>query len=135
MIRGKNGFTLIELLAVVIIVAILVSIASVSYRRARELAMDEEAKAALRLIKQAQKIYFTKHGEYHPAQFFGPGSEDQINATFNLSLKLGNWHYETDVYPAYGMAIRNNSSSTPRTLVIRDDMYNGEPYCITNCYY
>ncbi|MCM8791633.1 MAG: prepilin-type N-terminal cleavage/methylation domain-containing protein [Candidatus Omnitrophica bacterium] len=77
----KNGFSLLELIVVVIIIGILAGLALPLFYRTRERALDEEAKANLKLIQAAEKVYVMENGTY-----LGCSSIDCINENLRLSL-------------------------------------------------
>jgi len=60
-LRSEEGFTLVELLVVMIIIAVLVSIAAVFHYGARERASDATAKANIRTAVPAIEAY---HGDF-----------------------------------------------------------------------
>ena len=60
----KSGFTLIELLVTMTIVAVLLSIALVSYQGARKSARDGKRKADLEQIRSALEMCRTDAGSY-----------------------------------------------------------------------
>lgn len=88
----KRGFTLAELTVVIVIVGILVTLGISQYIPSRERALGNEAKANLKLIAAAEKIYRMEVGSYYPSS----GSESTI-ANINTNLKLflteANWDY------------------------------------------
>lgn len=91
---GKNfcGFTLIELMVVVVIMGILAAIAIPTYTNTREKAIDKEAISVLKLVRAANKQYFSKYNFYLPLS----GSITSISSiNNNLSLDLNNasWSY------------------------------------------
>ena len=61
---GKSGFTLLELLVVVIIVAILASVAIPQYRRAIETSRAAEARAVLHSLLTAELAYYQENGTF-----------------------------------------------------------------------
>ena len=62
--RRKNGFTLLEVLVVAIILAVLVSIGLVEYRKAVERTRAAEAISLLRSLYHAEKMYQISHGHF-----------------------------------------------------------------------
>ncbi|MCX5704196.1 MAG: type II secretion system protein [Candidatus Omnitrophica bacterium] len=90
---NKRGVTLLELLIVVIIIGVLATLATVSYTGIKEDTVDKEAKANLRLILAAQRIYRMELGVYYQAADTG-----EINTNLRLVLPTGgtpNWNYIT----------------------------------------
>ena len=88
----KLGFTLMETLVVIIIIGILASLGTISYSGVRERAIGKEAKANLRLIAAAEKIYRMEYGFFYPST----GNETlltNINSFLRLSLTARNWDY------------------------------------------
>lgn len=60
----RRGFTLIELLVVISIIAILLSIATVSYTNSQEKGRDNRRKSDLKAVQQALELYFQQNGKY-----------------------------------------------------------------------
>ena len=89
----KLGFTLVELIIVIVILGILVTLGLTQYGGVRELTLDKEAKANLRLIIAAAKIYRMEIGGYYQAT-----NTAAINTNYRLSLPTPanpNWNYRT----------------------------------------
>jgi len=96
--RNCRGFNLIEIIAVIIIIGILTSIAIPNYIRSRERALGQEARANLKLIAAAEKIYRMETTTYYPASE-SESSIGTINTNLKLSLSSGsarNWDYSID---------------------------------------
>lgn len=82
----ERGVTLIEILIVVVIVAILTSLAIPSFVRTVEKARDKEAKTVLKLVRTGEKIYRLEHPNYYPYDA-PPYIEDDV-LDINTSLRL-----------------------------------------------
>lgn len=64
MIKNRSGFTLVEIMIVVLIIALLASIAIPNLMRARITANDAAAQAALKAISTAMETYVTINSVY-----------------------------------------------------------------------
>jgi prepilin-type N-terminal cleavage/methylation domain-containing protein len=62
--RREAGFTLVELAIVILIIAVLVTIAMVAFPATRARAQDRDAQAALRNALSAEKVHFADHEAY-----------------------------------------------------------------------
>jgi len=80
-VPAAAAFSLMELMVVVIIVGILATIAIVQFSGPKEQSLEKEAKANLKLIAAAQKIYRMEVGSYVTA-----GNEKDINNRLRLML-------------------------------------------------
>jgi len=60
----KKGFTLVELMVVITVIAILMTIAIVSFTRIQKQARDTKRKADLRTIQTALQAYYTEFQTY-----------------------------------------------------------------------
>lgn len=88
--RLLRGYNLVEIIIVLIIVGIMVTFAMPQFSKTRERAFDNEAKANLRLMQAAEKIYKMEIGGY-----YGPSN---VIAAINTNLKLSlpgtsKWNY------------------------------------------
>ena len=62
--RREGGFTLVELAIVVLIIAVLITIAMATFPTTRGRAQDRDAQAALRNALSAEKAHFADHEAY-----------------------------------------------------------------------
>jgi prepilin-type N-terminal cleavage/methylation domain-containing protein len=60
----KKGFTLVELMVVITVIAILMTIAIVSFTRIQKQARDTKRKADIRTLQTALQAYFTEFQAY-----------------------------------------------------------------------
>jgi len=91
--HNKNiAVTLIEILVTLIIIAILVALALPQFSVMRERSFSKEAKANLKLIDAAEKIYRMEQGFYYP---YSSSVSDQqaINANLKIAITEENWGY------------------------------------------
>jgi len=96
----RKSFTLLELLVVLIIVGILATIGLVNQSGVREEALDKEARANLKLIVAAEKIYAMETGN----ATYGSNITD-LNTHLKLLLPAGarrNWDYNVSYDPCCG---------------------------------
>lgn len=63
-IRGREGFTVIELALVLVIVAILGTLAASVYVKAANKARFTQAKSVLKHLQKTELFYFTDHDRY-----------------------------------------------------------------------
>jgi prepilin-type N-terminal cleavage/methylation domain-containing protein len=85
--RLKKGFTLVELMVVITVIAILMTIAIVSFTRIQKQARDTKRKADIRTLQTALQAYFTEFQAY-PIQ-----NPDPANATTSLAVLATNGTY------------------------------------------
>ncbi|MDD5044987.1 MAG: prepilin-type N-terminal cleavage/methylation domain-containing protein [Candidatus Omnitrophica bacterium] len=89
----KSGFNLLELLIVIIIIGVLAILLYPSFRPAKESALNNEARANLKLIQAAEKIYKLEYGEWLYDLTYGV---PYINSMLKISLKQEDtrpWNY------------------------------------------
>jgi prepilin-type N-terminal cleavage/methylation domain-containing protein len=123
----NTGLVLIELIIVIIIISIIATMGLVNYSGVREDSLDKEARANLKLIQAAEKLY---HIEFNPYYYPTTGSTSNI-ALINNNLKLSlptpagtpQWSYQVD-NTGQAVATRAGGGRT-WTLTIGDD----EPTC------
>jgi type IV pilus assembly protein PilA len=86
-IRGRRGFTIIELALVLVIVAILATLAVYTYGKIVNKARFTQAKSVLKHLQKTELIYFTDHDRYtdNVALFdFDPVQYDYYNVSVTL---------------------------------------------------
>ena len=91
--REDVGFTLTELIVVIIIIGILVTLALPQFSRTKESALGKEARANLKLIAAAEKIYRMEIGGYYPIPAASQSVISEINDHLKLSATEANWDY------------------------------------------
>lgn len=92
LLRRVRAVTLTEILTVLIIIAILAALALPQFATTRERALSKEAKANLKIIDAAEKIYRMEAGFYYP--YSGMQSDPaELNTNLKLSLTENNWDY------------------------------------------
>lgn len=115
----KNGFSLVEVLVVIIIIGILVALALPGFGVTKERTLDKEAKASLRLIQAAQKIYRMEMGFYFPS---ATSSSDVNLINTNLKVRLPVppktlfWNYMVDAVIQQIRATRNKTGGRYFTM-------------------
>jgi prepilin-type N-terminal cleavage/methylation domain-containing protein len=131
-VKLKKGVSLLELLVVVIIIGILATLSLPLFSKTRERALDNEAKANLKLIQAAQRIYAMEVGFFLDCS--GYGGINCINTYLKLTLPAGvkrSWGYNTTAPTASSFiatAIRNTiDDKWLRTWSIDED--DEEPSC------
>jgi len=119
--RGnRTAFTLLELLTVIIIVGILSALALPNLLKMKEKSYDNEAKASLKLVQAAEKIYHMQNGFYYPYS-----SATVTNTLLNSFLKVflptssgAAWNYSTTTGTGTATAVRNKTAGRRWTITI-----------------
>jgi len=87
-----KGFTLLELIVVVVILGVLATLGVSQYTAARENALNNEARANLKLILSAERVYRMEQG----AEYVSAADVGQVNSRLHLLLPSGGnrlWNY------------------------------------------
>lgn len=108
----EKGFSLVELIIVCVIIGVLMSIAMPTFFATREKALDNEAKASLRLIQSAQKAYRMENGGYIACTTTGG-----VNTSLRLYLPTGasrSWNYKVDGVDATSFVAKAQRTSDSR---------------------
>ncbi len=134
---SKRAFTILELLVVVIIIGVLGTLGFVNYGGVREASITKEARANLKLIAAAERIYRMEVGYFYPQT----GAQNTI-ATINDDLRLSlpqdagrRWNYginsdgNFDLFTA--TATRNDGSGCAWTM--DQGMTEANPPAIAGC--
>lgn len=105
--RASTGFTLIELMVVVGVIAILATVALVSYRRYSEKAYDAEATSVLADIRIKQEAYRATFHQYFDAREWlpdgSPGREGR-NWPGNDAWRMAGLNPDNGLYFSYFVA-------------------------------
>lgn len=89
------GFTMMEIMIVIVIIGILAVIALPNFTGQKDKQYEKEAKANLKLIMAAEKIYRMEIGGFTPPL----ADESAINSMLKLSLPTGThntWQYSVN---------------------------------------
>ncbi len=122
------GFTLIELMVVVIVISILTAIAIPTYTNTKEKAIDKEAISALKLVRAANKQYFSKYNHYLPPSGTITGINN-INNNLSLDLNGVSWTY--NISGSGGGTFTANAARGTRTWTITQG--SADPTCSGTC--
>jgi prepilin-type N-terminal cleavage/methylation domain-containing protein len=136
---GKNkitAFTLIEVLSALIIVSILAALALPQFAATRERSLSKEAKANLKLIDAAEKIYRMEEGFYYPYSGSMNSTIESERGFIYSDLKLaitnttvrGNWEYVI----RGDSAVSGNSYNTTAYRMTSRDVYLDCQYRMNN---
>jgi len=123
------GFTLIELMIVVVIVGILATMAYPNYVATRERSLDKEAISGLMLIRNSERMFFSRLDRFWPTPAGFQTSIAFINGNLTLDMNERIWDYSvtsvgTTVFT--GRAVRAG-----RTWSITNT--GGDPVCAGAC--
>ncbi|KPK97391.1 MAG: hypothetical protein AMJ95_09340 [Omnitrophica WOR_2 bacterium SM23_72] len=128
----KTGVTLIELIITVMLISILGALGFIQYGNYREEALGKEARANLRLIVAAQRIYKIKTSAYFP---MAGGTETDI-ASINNNLKVmlstaegasRSWDYLVDSSSGVTCAQATRVNGPQKTWSFRSNDLDGDP--------
>jgi len=116
----RNGFTLIELLVAMTIIAVLTSLALVSYQGAKRSARDGQRKADLAQIKSALEMCYTDTDSY-PASIYTSVScsgQTYLQTTPQDPKTGANYSYSRPTGTSYTLCTQLETT--------------GENYCVSN---
>lgn len=132
----KKSLTLVEVIVVIIIIGILVALALPGFGVTKERALDKEAKANLRLIQAAQKIYRMETGFYFPRDAANPSGRtssdvSEINTSLKVRLpappKTLSWNFMVDSVNQQIRATRNKTGGRYFVLPFGSDAITCTP--------
>ncbi|MDD5575174.1 MAG: type II secretion system protein [Candidatus Omnitrophica bacterium] len=125
----KQAFTLIELMVVVTIIGILAGISVMTYRNTKERALDREARAALFLVRNAERQYRGRFERFWPSGIT-VNVLARINGNLSIDLNGANWNYAV-TGGASGITYSAAASRSGRTWTIAGT--TGNPTCSGSC--
>lgn len=120
-----RGVSLIELVIVLVVIAIVASLALPAYRVTKERALSSEAIASLKLMAAAERIYRMEIGGY-----YNSSDVNALNTNLRLLLSEANWDYNiTGTLVNYtATAVRNGSGGyLDCQYTLTHDDADGEP--------
>lgn len=118
----RDGFTVIEILTVVIILAILATLAVPPFIRTMEAAKGRLAKTNLKLIYAAEKVYRNEVGAYMPIAGARLGAEaNEFKKYLGLDLKEDQFEYEVDTTAGSTASFQATATRKGKTLTIDKD--------------
>ncbi|KPK98589.1 MAG: hypothetical protein AMJ95_03625 [Omnitrophica WOR_2 bacterium SM23_72] len=128
----KTGVTLIELVITVLLISILGALGFIQYGNYREEALGKEARANLRLIVAAQRIYKIKTSAYFPIVGGTETSESTINDNLKLMLSTAEgpqraWDYLVDSSGGTTCAQATRVNGPAKTWSFRSTDLDGDP--------
>ena len=125
---NRKAIALIEIIVVLIIIGVIAGMGLIRYSGVTEESLDKEAKANLKLMQTAEKLY---HVEFNPYYYPSPGSGvtpnlAQINDNLKLTLPTSSikWTYQINT-AGTATATRTSGGGRQWTLTINAD----EPTC------
>ncbi len=125
----KRAFTLLEILVTLIIVGILAGLTLPLFPKAMESTRAKEAKAALKQIRAAERIYRTKEEFYYPHHTAPTNNPETNVAIINSFLKLfldtqgKNWTYQvgTSAADQFTATARRTSGGNQNETITLDE--------------
>lgn len=116
--RRERGVSLIELMTVVVVVAILASIAVPSYRRYVVRSQRTDATAALLRLQAAQEKYYLQNNAYAPdvTTLRFTGTSDLGLYTISIATGAGDQSYTATAAPVTGKSQQDDTSCKSFTL-------------------
>ncbi|MFH0827309.1 MAG: type II secretion system protein [Candidatus Omnitrophota bacterium] len=128
----KTGVTLIELVITVMLISILGALGFIQYGNYREEALGKEARANLRLIVAAQRIYKIKTSAYFPVA--GGTESDVASINDNLKVMLSTvggpsrvWDYLVDSSAGNTCVQASRVGGPAKTWSFRNNDPDGDP--------
>lgn len=125
----SRAFTLVELMIVIVIIGVLATLSIVQFSGPKEQALEKEAKANLKLISAAEKIYRMEAGHYIDAP-----DENAINQILRLMLPANettkNWDYSvtaTGGGTGFSASATRTKGSNIRTYTIDQEEEEPQP--------
>ena len=138
-LKNTSAITLIEVVIVILVIAILLALALPNFKKTREYAFNKDAKANLKLIQAAERIYYIEHAFYMPKYPDQVAGSTDINTYLKLNLPTGShrenvWNYTT-VHTGAANATRTGSDLRVWSLGRTDaDSTCACPPGATECY-
>ena len=129
MLKQIKAVTLLEIVIVVILIGIIAAVGLPGLTSMRERAIDKEARANLKLIQAAERIYLMEETLYFPPDGSTEDDIGDINTELRLSLTEDNWDFAvTGGGTLQATAIRTNPPNN-WTRTFRIDQAAGQACC------
>ncbi|PIY68597.1 hypothetical protein COY90_05155 [Candidatus Roizmanbacteria bacterium CG_4_10_14_0_8_um_filter_39_9] len=126
MMKSSSAFTLLEMLIVLGIIAIIISIASVSYSTAQKKSRDARRKSDLKLIQSSFEQYYSLCGYQYPVG--SGGAVPTVGCTSPVAIILPTVPVDPRSTP-YPMSVSTSSTYTICTTL---EVETPASYCLSN---
>jgi len=115
-IKKAKAFTLVELLIVVLITGVLAAIAIPSYQNIVDDTREREARATLRIIYNAQRMYHVDHNTYYNNEIGSDFLEEDASGREGLGAYMDDPNDDNDFYE-FSVTAAGDSTFTAQAVI------------------